>query len=239
MSAPLVQVHADAEAVARAGVARFVAAVRAAQAVRGRALVALAGGSTPRRMHELLVSETLDWSRIDVWFGDERCVEPTHADSNYGSAHKALLSRVPIPAANVHRLRGECAPQHAADLAEAELARVAGPFPQSFDLLCVGMGADGHTLSLFPGTSALAVRERAIVANHVPHLGGTGAYRLTFTLPVVHAAREVLYLVCGADKRPMVTAATADQPGTTPPPAALARSAHGSTVWLVDSAAAP
>lgn len=239
MSALRVEVHADAEAVARAGVARFVAAVRAAQAVRGRALVALAGGSTPRRMHELLVSETLDWSRIEVWFGDERCVEPAHADSNYGAAWKALLSHVPIPAANVHRLRGECEPQQAADLAEAELARVAGPFPPCLDLLCAGMGADGHTLSLFPGTAALAVRDRAVVANHVPQLGASGAHRLTFTLPVVHAAREVMYLVCGADKRPMVTAATAELPGSTPPPAALARSAQGTTVWLVDSSAAP
>lgn len=235
MSAFEALVLADAEAVAREGAARFVAAVRAAQAVRGRALVALAGGSTPRRMHELLAAEELDWSRIDVFFGDERCVPPDHADSNYGSAAKALLSKVAVPAANIHRLRGELEARTAADLAEAELARVAGPAPQAFDLVCAGMGADGHTLSLFPGTAALAEARRMVAANDVPKLG---CARLTFTYPLVQSARSVLFLVCGADKRPMAAACAVASPAADAPPAARARASRGTTTWLLDAAAA-
>lgn len=229
-------VLADAESVAREGARRFAAAVREAQALRGRALVALAGGSTPRRMHELLAAEDLDWSRIEVFFGDERCVAPDHADSNHGSAMKALLSKVAVPAANIHRLRGELDPRTAADLAEAELARVGGPAPQRFDLVCAGMGADGHTLSLFPGTAALHETRRMVVANDVQKLG---ASRLTFTYPLVDAARAVLFLVCGADKRPMAALCAVAAPAADAPPAARARSSRGTTTWLLDAAAAP
>lgn len=236
MSAPEVVVRPDAEAVALEGRARFVAAVELALSMRGRALVALAGGSTPRRMHELLVDAPLDWSRVEAWFGDERCVPPDHPDSNHGAAWRALLSKVPIPAANVHRLRGELEPQLAAAMAEAELLRVAGPAPVRFDLVCAGMGADGHALSLFPGTSALAEERRLVVANHVPSLSTT---RLTFAYPLVHASRAVLFLATGADKRPMVRAATAPDPGADAPPAAFARSLEGRTTWVVDAAAAP
>jgi len=231
-----VVVRPDAEAVAREGRARFVAAVEAALAARGRAVVALAGGSTPRRMHELLVDAPLDWSRVEAWFGDERCVPPDHADSNHGSAWRALLSQVPIPAANIHRLRGELDPPLAAAIAEAELLRVAGPAPVRFDLVCAGMGTDGHTLSLFPGTSALAEERRLVVANAVPQLSTT---RLTFAYPLVHAARAVMFLACGADKRAMVRTATAAEPGADAPPAAHARSREGCTTWVVDQAAAP
>jgi 6-phosphogluconolactonase len=231
-----VVVRPDAEAVALAGRARFVAAVEAALATRGRAMVALAGGSTPRRMHELLVDAPLDWSRVEAWFGDERCVPPDHADSNHGAAWRALLSKVPIPLANIHRLRGELDPPLAAALAEAELLRVAGPAPVRFDLVCAGMGSDGHTLSLFPGTSALREERRLVVANEVPRLSTT---RLTFAYPLVHAARAVLFLACGTDKRPMVRAATVVEPEVDAPPAAHARSRDGCTTWVVDAAAAP
>lgn len=226
----------DAESVAREGARRFVAAVREAQALRGRALVALAGGSTPRRMHELLAAEDLDWSRIEVFFGDERCVPPGHADSNHGSAMKALLSKTAAPAANIHRLRGELDPLLAAGLAEAELARVGGPAPQRFDLVCAGMGADGHTLSLFPGTAALHETRRMVVANEVRQLGVS---RLTFTFPLVEAARAVLFLVCGADKRPMAARCAVAAPLPDAPPAARARASSGTTTWLLDAAAAP
>ena len=152
--------------------------------------LALAGGRTPRALYERLGTDDLPWSEVDVWFGDERCVPPDHPDSNYRMAHEALLSRVP---ARVHRM-----PSEGCDTAayERELRAVFGKGTPRFDLVLLGLGADGHTASLFPGDPALEERERLVVRVERPDHP-----RLSLTLPLLSAAAQALFLVTGAEKR--------------------------------------
>jgi 6-phosphogluconolactonase len=201
-----IRIFDDAEAVSRAAADEFVRCCREALAARGRFAVALSGGSTPRRLYQLLAGppwdDRIDWGRLEVFWGDERCVRPDHPDSNYRMTREALLTRVPVPPAHVHRIEAE-RPDHdaAARDYQAALARVlgvdAGGEPPSLDLVLLGMGPDGHTASLFPHTAALRETTRWVAANFVPKFN---ADRITFTYPTINRAREVLFLVCGADK---------------------------------------
>jgi 6-phosphogluconolactonase len=200
---PNIQIFADANEVARAAALRFMELARAGVETNGRFSVALAGGSTPRRIYELLAggdfAAQLDWSSVHIFFGDERCVPPDHADSNYRMANEALLSRVPLPEANVHRMRGEGDAVANARLYEDELRGYFGDdaaWPE-FDLVMLGMGDDGHTASLFPGTHALDVRAAWVTANWVEKFD---AYRVTLTAPAINHARQVMFIVTGAGK---------------------------------------
>ncbi len=234
----------DAEALARAAAAEVVRAATRAVARRGAFTIALAGGATPRRLYALLADdrapfrERIPWERTHVFFGDERHVPPDHADSNYRMAHEALLARV--PAASVHRMRGELPDAEAAAAAyESELRdffRIpgAGEPPPRLDLVLLGVGADGHTASLFPGSPALDERRRWTAA---PWIARLRSRRLTLTLPVLDRAREVLFLVSGADKAEALSRAIAPaDPREEPPPAARVR--PQALVWIVDDAAA-
>ena len=164
---------------------------------RGRWRIALAGGTTPRALYRELgesavQTDRLDWARADLFFGDERPVPPDHADSNYRMVRDTLLSRITLPTVNVHRMEGEASDlDAAAERYGAQLGETA------LDLALLGMGADGHTASLFPGTTALAERARLCVAVSVPTLA---TRRLTLTYPVFEAAREVIFLIAGEDK---------------------------------------
>ena len=157
-----IKIHPDPTSLARAAADHFVSLAVEAIAVRGRFAVVLSGGSTPKASYAVLATDEraarVDWSRVYVFWGDERCVPPDHPDSNFRMARQALLDRVPIPSGNVHRMRGELDPaQAAADYQQALLrffAISSGDTP-SFDLILLGMGDDGHTASLFPGTSAI------------------------------------------------------------------------------------
>jgi 6-phosphogluconolactonase len=172
-------------------VARDVAVAAAERFLAlGARFLALAGGSTPRRLYERLAVCDLPWWETEVFFGDERCVPPDHPDSNYRMAHEALLSRVQ---ARVHRMLGETcdAPAY-----EEELTRVFGPGLPEFDLVLLGLGVDGHTASLFPGDPALDVTDRRVVRVERPDHP-----RLTLTLPVLSAARAAMFLVSGESKR--------------------------------------
>lgn len=164
------------------------AGVELFRAVRPRT-VALAGGSTPRRLYEALATMEYPWRSVEIFFGDERCVPPDHEDSNYRMAHEVLLSRVP---ARVHRMPETCDPS----AYEAELATVFGEELPSFDLVFLGLGEDGHTASLFPGDPALEERERLVARVERPDHP-----RLTLTLPVLSAARVAAFLVSGEAKR--------------------------------------
>ncbi len=243
MSEPEIVVTSDTAELAAIAARRFVQVVSAAQQHGHNARVALSGGSTPRALFGLLASDEfagrVDWRTVDVFWGDERTVPPDHADSNYRMANETLLSHVPIPESNVHRMRGELEPDEAARQYETELADVFGEAtatkPPQFDLILLGIGGDGHTASLFPGTVALSIRDRLVVANPVPQQQTT---RLSLTVPVLHAAREVLFLVTGADKAPAVYRAIEGPWDPNQTPSQYLREANGHVVWLLDKAAA-
>ncbi|MDX1387945.1 MAG: 6-phosphogluconolactonase [Acidobacteriota bacterium] len=193
---------ADADAVARAAADRVVSAAAGAVRERGRFVIVLSGGSTPRRLYALLASaelrDAVPWPATTVLFGDERCVGPTDPESNYRMARETLLDRVPVPDEQVHRMIGEIDPARSADAYEAVLR---GLYPDAaappFDLVLLGVGADGHTASLFPGTAALDDSTRWVAANHVPALE---TWRITLTYPALNAARHVVFMVTGQDK---------------------------------------
>jgi 6-phosphogluconolactonase len=194
-----VHIYSSAEELARAAAREFATRAEEAIGERGRFAVVLAGGSTPETMYGILARDyidRIDWSRVYVFFGDERSVPPHHEDSNLKMASEVLLDHVPV--GNVYRMRGELPPEKAAEAYEEELRTFfrTEDVPR-FDLILLGIGADGHTASLFPETPALEVRDRWVVANPVPGLNTT---RITLTVPVINAARAVIFLVAGEDK---------------------------------------
>ncbi len=239
----IVTVCETAAAAAEQGAARFAGAVVAAIAARGVARVALAGGRTPEASYRLLAEAPLrdgiDWGRVQVFWGDERCVPPDHPDSNYRMAREALLTRVPIPADNVHRMRGGMADAIAAareyegDLWRA--CRVDVDVLPRLDLCLLGLGADGHTASLFPGSPAIRERARWVVAGWMEKLA---SWRLTLTPPVINNARHVLFLVTGAEKAEAVRAVLEGPAEPDRLPAQIVRPARGSVEWLLDRDAA-
>jgi 6-phosphogluconolactonase len=224
-----VVVLADPAAVAAAAEGEFATALERAVGARGRAGVALSGGSTPLALYRRLARrQDLPWEAVHFFWSDERCVPPTHSESNYGRAREALLARVPVRASHIHRIAGEEDPEDAAAAAAAALAAWGEPL----DLVLLGLGADGHTASLFPGSPALRSR-RTVVAARSP--AGV-PWRVTLALPALNASRNVLFLVHGADKSSPLAATLA--PGAARTPAARVRPRRGSVVWLVDAAAA-
>lgn len=219
-----------------------VRAAEEAVAARGRFTIALSGGSTPKSLFNLLATNartTLPWDRMFFFWGDERHVPPTDAESNYRMADEAMLSKIPVAAGNVFRIATENPDAAAAaDAYEQTLRKFfqlgPGEFPR-FDLILLGMGPDGHTASLFPGTAALQEKSRLVVANWVEKLK---ASRITLTLPVLNAARCVAFLVSGTDKADALKAVLeGDAPGEQYP-SKLVKPSDGKLIWLVDRAAA-
>lgn len=219
-----------------------VRAANEAVAQRGRFSIALAGGSTPKSLYNLLATNarnSLPWDRMFFFWGDERHVPPTDPDSNYRMADESMLSKIPVAPGNVFRIKTEN-PDAAAVAEDYEqtlrkfFALTAGQFPR-FDLILLGMGPDGHTASLFPGTAALQEKSRLVVANWVEKMK---ASRITLTLPVLNAAAEVAFVVSGTDKAPALHGVLeSDAPGEQYP-AKLVRPSNGKLIWLIDRAAA-
>jgi 6-phosphogluconolactonase len=199
--------------------------------------IALSGGSTPIRLHELLVAaEGIDWSRVHVYWGDERMVPPDDEDSNFRMAKETLLDHVGIPSVQIHRMRGELDPGEAAEEYERTLGETFGvdhPDVPRFDLVILGVGADGHTGSLFPGTTAVDEQERWVAATYVPQMQ---MWRVTLTYPVFNAARTTLALVSGESKAEAIRRIF-DPNEQDKPPAAYVRP-EGQMIWLLDEAAA-
>jgi 6-phosphogluconolactonase len=230
----------DRDAVATAAAEHFVTAAASAMKQHGRFLVALSGGSTPRAMYARLASaefaSRIDWSRVHVFWGDERCVPPDHPESNYRMARETLLDRVSLPSAQVHRMRGEDEPLVAAAAYERELRQTFLPGEEArFDLVLLGMGDNGHTASLFPGLSAVREDTRWVVAEHVAKVG---MWRVTLTPVALNAAAQVLFMVTGKEKSAML-ARVLDGPRMpeTLPSQAIAP-VDGVVTWLLDAAAA-
>ena len=197
-----VKVFADAEAVSEAAAHEFVRAAGEAVAARGRFRAALSGGSTPRRLYQLLAAppyrDQIDWARTDLFWGDERAVPPDDPQSNYRMARETLLDPARVPPANVVRWRSED-PDLDAAARDYEASLTRGASAPWLDLALLGLGPDGHTASLFPGTSALAEDERLAVALDVAEMG---TRRLTLTDPALCGARDVCFRATGPDKAP-------------------------------------
>ncbi len=247
-------IQGDIESLAQAAAGRIIAASEAAIAARGRFTIALAGGSTPAALYRLLAApsnvDRLDWLRTEVFFGDERCVPPEHEWSNYGMASRTLLSHVPLPPDQCHRMEGELPPAAAESRYALTLACVfdlqAARWPQ-LDVILLGMGEDGHTASLFPGMEALAEGSKTVVATEVPAYVRPQVPRVTLTLPVLNAGREVMFLVAGQGKAAMVkrvleeTASERGEEALLPAARvqpALVRPVPGQLTWFLDRAAA-
>jgi 6-phosphogluconolactonase len=229
------RVFDDAEAVAVAA-AKLLVGVLPRGKGSAPVAIALAGGRTPLRTYELVVARAKDveWSAVHLFWGDERCVPPDDRASNYRATKESLLDHVPIPPANVHRIRGEDGPERAAAHYENELHDFfaeRGETSPAFDLVLLGMGGDGHTASLFPRGPELDEKQRWVVASVSPVAPRA---RVTLTLPALAAARRVVFLVTGPEKRDPVFAVFS---GDTVLPAARVH-AGGKSMWLLDRAAA-
>jgi len=217
-------------------------AANEAVAERGRFSIALSGGSTPKSLYTLLATNartSLPWDRMFFFFGDERHVPPTDPESNYRMADEAMLSKVPVAQTNVFRVEAENPDAAAAAQAYEQTLRKffaleAGQLP-AFDLILLGMGPDGHTASLFPGTEGLNEKTKLVVANWVEKLK---THRISLTLPVLNAARCVAFLVSGTDKAPVLKSVLEGNVPGEQYPAKLVRPAQGKLIWLLDRAAA-
>jgi len=228
------------ETLAQRAARRFYEATERAIAdpQRGRFLVALSGGSTPRALHQALVAHYRDlipWERVQVFWSDERCVPPDDPESNFRMARETLLEQVPLPAANIHRMPGERTDYAAAAADyEAEMRHVFGLPPDvllRFDLILLGMGPDGHTASLFPGTTALYETSRLVAANWAPK---APIRRLTFTYPLINNARQIMFLVAGAEKAEALRDVLSGQTTSEDHPSLGVRPTEGEVIWMVD-----
>jgi len=219
-----------------------IRAATEAIAQRRRFTIALSGGSTPRNLYTLIAanaSATVPWDKVFFFWGDERHVPPKDAESNYRMAEETILSKVPVPPANIFRILAENPDAAAAAEAYEQTLRqffdpAPGEFPR-FDLILLGMGPDGHAASLFPETAALREKSRLVVANWVEKLH---THRITLTLPVLNAARCVAFLVSGTDKAAVLHEVLEGNAPAEKYPSKLVRPTDGRLIWFVDKAAA-
>jgi 6-phosphogluconolactonase len=237
---PSIEILIDPDNLARAAAHRIVAHSKDAVSQRSHFTIALSGGSTPKRLYELLANadqeyfSQIPWDQVQFFWTDERHVGPDHPDSNYRMVNEAMLSKVPLESAQVHRMLGELTdPDEAALRYESELSKTFDSEPPRFDLVLLGLGNDGHTASLFPGTTALQEQNRLVTAPWVEKLN---SHRLTMTLPLLNNAAAIVFLVSGADKSDILSQVLDGPSGKLP--AQSIRPVNGNLIWLVDRAAA-
>lgn len=236
-----IRVYRDGDQLAAAAAELFAELASESVAVGGRFRVALSGGSTPRRTFEVLASPELsshvDWSKVDIFWGDERCVPADDPESNYGMTRKALLRRVPIPEPNIHRVRTEmCSPQAAAFEYEGEIRssfvdQIAIP---RFDLIYLGLGTNGHTASLFPHSPVLQEKVRLVAAVFVPEVN---SWRISMTAGLLNHGRTVAFLVSGPEKAQVLRDVVLGPRDPERLPAQLIIP-DGRLIWIADEAAA-
>ena len=233
------RVYPDLTALSRAAIGEMLLIVSESVAARGRSAIALAGGHTPERMYALWAADNnaqTPWDKVHLFWGDERFVPQNDPLSNYRMARETLISRVPIPSANVHPVPTNFPhPQQAADAYEAELRKFFGAAPPAFDVQLLGLGGEGHTASLFPGSAALEEKKHWVAAVNVP---AQPPDRLTLTPVVLNSGRNTFFLVAGENKREILAALRSEPDSKfSEYPAARIRPA-GRVLWLLDQAAA-
>ena len=224
----------DASSLITAAAEQFISVARTAIAKRGVFYVALAGGSTPKGLYQMLATSPyttqVDWARVHLFFGDESCVLPTHDDSNFKMASEAMIYAISIPEDNVHRMPTELPPEQVATVYAATMAEVMGDQP--LDLVLLGLGPDGHIASLFPGTPALDVSNTKTAALYVEKFD---SWRVTMTYPVINAARQVIVFIAGEAKAEIVNDISTEVVSGLP----VQRLAPtGDYYWYMDKAAA-
>ncbi|HJS28633.1 MAG TPA: 6-phosphogluconolactonase [Anaerolineales bacterium] len=236
---PEIQVFESPEALYTGAAEEIARSAEAATLQKGRFSIALSGGSTPRGVYERLAEsqceQSLPWKETHFFWGDERHVPPEHPESNFGIAWEALLSKVAVPSRNIHRIPAEVEdPLRAAKLYEDDLLQFfrypPGGWPR-FDLILLGVGTDGHTASLFPGTEALSVDDRSVAPNWVESLA---SWRITLTLPAINHAERVIVLAAGGEKAGILRKALREPGGETPLPIQRVRPLSEGLVWMVD-----
>ena len=231
-----VKVLATTDELVRAATERIATVAIESAAANGRAMIALSGGSTPRNVYKLMGSgefkTRIPWSALHLFWSDERCVPPDHAESNFRMVKEALLETVDMPSSNVHRIQAERSPSEAAHFYEEELRQAFGLQDDAtprFDLMLLGLGEDGHTASLFPGTTALHEQERLVTELYVDKLK---THRITMTYPMINAAKNVLFLVSGKSKAAILHEVL--QRDSLKYPAQGVHPVEGELCWMID-----
>lgn len=237
---PEIEIYENSPELAWAAALRFAGLAEQFVAEQGKFSVALSGGSTPKAMLSLLAgkpfADSLPWHSIYFFWGDERSVPPDHADSNFRMATEALLSKVGVPQQNIFRIPAEDEDhQSAANRYSAAIQQFFNTDHPQFDLVFLGMGADGHTASLFPGTAALQITDRIAVANFVEKLNG---WRISLTAPIINQARNVIFLIAGEDKAAALKEVLEGERQPETYPSQLIHPTSGALLWMLDEAAA-
>jgi 6-phosphogluconolactonase len=232
-----IQVYPDPASLAESAARQFIELAKDAIERKGTFSASLAGGSTPKATYELLASREfasqLDWSKVQIFWGDERCVPPNHPDSNFRMAYEALIKNVPIPGENVHRMPGELKPLEAANKYDTELRTQLGDHPQ-LDLVQLGMGDDGHTASLFPGTKPISETTMLVAANFVQKLK---SWRITLTPVMINQASHIVFIVSGSNKAETLREVIQGAYRPDVYPSQIIHPIAGNLTWLIDEAA--
>jgi 6-phosphogluconolactonase len=238
---PEIKVVPDAKAVAVEAAERVALAAQDAITSRGRFSIALSGGSTPKMLYALLTDapyrSRIDWSKVHILFGDERAVPPDDKDSNFKMADEAFLSKVPIPKGQIYRMKGELG-EHADQAAQEYGLMLKAEFPDGLDVVLLGMGGDGHTASIFPGSMAVKEDHHRVVGYFAENSSTGKSWRITMTAPFINQAREILVLVAGADKAKRVVEVLEGPFEPDRLPIQLIKPTAGRVVWIMDVAAA-
>jgi 6-phosphogluconolactonase len=236
-----IKVVPDAKSVAAEAAERVTAAAERAIAERGAFSIALSGGSTPKALYALLTAEPyrsrVNWSRVHILFGDERGVPPEHKDSNYKMADEALLSKVPIPKAQIHRMKGELG-ERAEEAAKEYGLMLQKQFPEGLDVVLLGMGGDGHTASIFPDTPAVTEKKHRVLGYFATNSSTGKSWRITMTAPFINQAREILVLLAGSDKAARLKEVLEGPEDPDRLPIQLIKPTRGKIAWIIDLAAA-
>ena len=239
MNIPHISIFPTLQAFEVAAANWIAGKMTAAIETRGECLMALCGGNTPRgayrRLAELIVGRSIDQNRVHIIFSDERMVPPDNPESNYGMVRQEFISHIPDSSLHVHRISGEVRPDLAATGYDHELQALFPQFGGRCDLVLLGVGEDGHTASLFPGTEILLERAKLASEVFVPHLD---RWRVTLTLPVINNARAVLFLATGKKKAGIVSEVCSNAAPRTDLPASLVRPHPGTLTWMLDAEAA-